>query len=71
MNAPPRCTRCGRQGRDRGEWNVVLRAGVAIGVLCPSCQTPEENAEAVINEVTTEYGTDAFGRAVGRPRTGH
>lgn len=23
--------------------------------ICPSCQTPEENAEAVINEATIDY----------------
>lgn len=37
-------------------------------VSVPRCQTPEENAEAVVNEATTVYGRDAHGRFTGRPK---
>lgn len=63
------CDRCGtwtRAGKSEG-WNTVWRKGYIKGFLCPKCQTPEENAEAEINEATFEIvGTDAFGRAIGR-----
>jgi len=52
-----KCTRCQKKYRSRGEWNAVYNAGIMTGILCPACQTPEENAEAVINQATTFYGT--------------
>ncbi|RFA15853.1 hypothetical protein B7R22_05450 [Subtercola boreus] len=59
------CSRCGRTGRDRGNWNFEMHQGVPVAIICPACQTAEENAEAEINEATLDYiGTDAFGRAV-------
>ena len=65
-----RCDRCGRKARfGRAQaWNVEVRAGVIAGFLCPACQTAEENAEAEINETTLDYGQDAFGRSVARPK---
>ncbi len=63
-----RCARCRRRYRNPHEndgWNATVKRGVVIGYLCPDCQTPEENAEAAINEATTNYSTDAFGRYVG------
>ncbi|RFA14236.1 hypothetical protein B7R21_06460 [Subtercola boreus] len=61
------CSRCGRTGRDRGNWNVDVRQGVPVAIICPACQTAEENAEAEINLATTDYlGADAFGRILGR-----
>jgi hypothetical protein len=39
------------------------------GCLCPDCQTPEENAEAAINEATLEYGVSVDGRLLGRPKS--
>jgi hypothetical protein len=53
------CARCGaaRTLAAISGWNVVvefgynitgLRVGYITGLLCPSCQTPEEHAEAVI-----------------------
>ncbi|MBF4613772.1 hypothetical protein [Curtobacterium sp. VKM Ac-1376] len=63
-----RCDRCRRRNRnpnaDNG-WNATVKRGVVVGYLCPSCQTPEENAEAEINKATTEYGVNAFGLLVG------
>lgn len=52
------CDRCGRRARSlqaMTDWNVVLELGVIISLLCPDCQTPEENAEAAINEATLDY----------------
>ena len=64
----PRCARCGRRYRGHGEWNVSMTQGQATGLLCPACQSPEENAEALINEATVNYGLDAQGRVLGVPR---
>lgn len=64
----PPCGRCGRRYRGRGDWNATMREGVIVGLLCPRCQSPEENAEAEINEATLDYRLDAFGRAVGFPK---
>ncbi|WP_068482697.1 hypothetical protein [Pseudoclavibacter helvolus] len=65
------CTRCprtfARDAADAAEWNAVLETGVVTAVICPSCQTSVEHLEAAVNEATTTYATDAFGRAVGTP----
>lgn len=64
-----KCDRCGRRYRGSGDWNFMLQSGYVIGTICPTCQTPEENAEAVINEATTDYlGMDRFGRVIGRAK---
>lgn len=65
-----RCERCGRRMRSSAGWNMTLEAGVIVGYLCPGCQTPEENAEAEINEATLDYAVDPFGRIVGRSKAG-
>lgn len=68
-----RCARCQRRLRnldtagERG-WNARLENGLVTAVLCPDCQTPLENAEAVINDATTEVLGTVGGRLVGRPR---
>lgn len=66
------CSRCGRRFRetapDADGWNGTYIKGVLVGAICPTCQTPEENAEAEINAATIEYRADAFGRLVGRPK---
>lgn len=70
-----RCSRCRKRLRnldtagDRG-WNACLDNGIVTAVLCPDCQTPMENAEAVINDATTEILGTIGGRLVGRPKTG-
>ncbi|GAA4668526.1 hypothetical protein [Gordonia humi] len=65
-----RCTRCGRRARKQIEaWNVETRSGRIVAVICPTCQTPEDNAEAEINEATIEYiGVTPDGRIYGRPK---
>lgn len=52
-----RCDRCGRRYRGQEDWNVIYRAGVVVAHRCPDCQTPEDHAEAVIREATTDYST--------------
>lgn len=64
-----RCARCRRVYRGRGDWNGTFRGGVCVGLLCPGCQTPEENAESAVNEATLDYGTDALGRVVGKVKS--
>lgn len=63
-----RCERCGKVYRGRGAWNARYVAGVEKGLICPACQTPDENVEAEINEATLNYGVDAFGRSIGVPK---
>jgi hypothetical protein len=63
-----RCDRCGRRCRSGAGWNVNLHQGMITGFLCPDCQTPEENAEAEINDATWIYGQDGLGRIIGRPK---
>jgi len=60
------CTQCGTTGTDHGDWNGQFKSGQVVAILCPACQSPEQNAEAEINAATIEYGTDAFGRLTGR-----
>lgn len=66
---PLKCERCPRVFRealpDAKQWNATMKRGILVGSLCPNCQTPEENAEAEINQATTTYSTDAFGRLIG------
>ena len=65
-----RCSRCGRPMRSMTGWNVETRAGVPVVAICPDCQTPEENAEAEINEATLIYRRDDKGRVIGSPDVG-
>jgi hypothetical protein len=66
-----RCTRCRKVCRELYGWNSTVEAGVVVGFLCPTCQTPEENAEAEIHEATLEYARDprSAGLSVVRGRT--
>lgn len=45
-----------------------MSRGVPAGYLCPGCQTPEENAEAEVNQATLDYAVRADGRAIGVPK---
>lgn len=65
-----RCDKCGRRQRSVGGWNVTMSRGVVVGNTCPTCQTPEENAEAEINQATLEYREGPFGRIFARPKIG-
>lgn len=60
-----RCSECNRRARSGAGWNCTMRSGVMAGYLCPTCQTPEQNAEAEINAATLNYGVDPAGRFVG------
>lgn len=65
-----RCSRCTRRIRkDRGA-NMMMRQGILVGFICSRCQSPEESAEAAINDATLDYTpeTDAFGRLLARPK---
>ncbi|MFG3545786.1 hypothetical protein [Streptomyces clavifer] len=61
-----RCTRaCWKDADDAPRWNVEFMRGVPVGYLCPTCQTPEENAEAEVKAATLDYtntAADAEGR---------
>lgn len=66
-----KCSRCRRRMRRNDGWNTGFKAGIVVGYLCPSCQSPEENAEAEINEATIDYSTgvvDQFGRLWATPK---
>lgn len=60
-----KCSRCRKRMRRDDGWNVVYSKGFLTGYVCPGCQSPEENAEAEINEATIDYTAgrvDQFGR---------
>ncbi len=64
-----RCQRCQRRAEgDLQGWNGTVSGGRVVAVLCPDCQTPEENAEAAIKEATLDYGTDEQDRLVAWPK---
>ncbi|UUE19877.1 hypothetical protein [Microbacterium sp. J1-1] len=60
------CSRCRRKTKFKRStgWNAAFIQGAVAGFICPTCQTPEENAEAEINEATLTYKIDAFGRTI-------
>jgi hypothetical protein len=47
---------------------MTLEEGVVVGLLCPRCQTPQENAEAEVNAATLTYEVGTDGRVGGHPR---
>jgi len=50
-----KCDRCQRRYRGQADWNATFKQGKITGYLCPDCQSPDMNAEAVINEATIDY----------------
>lgn len=69
------CSRCGERVRTTKAhaWNVIMKQGRPVGALCSNCQTPEENAEAEINEATIDYGRakiNAFGQLTAPAKSG-
>ncbi len=50
-----RCDRCRRRLRSPEGWNTIFSRGRLVGFLCPTCQTPEENAEAEVNLALYDY----------------
>lgn len=69
MTKTIKCDRCKRRYRNQPDWNATFKAGVIVGYLCPDCQTPEENAEAFINESTIDYYRHPLtGQLIGQPK---
>lgn len=67
------CARCERPFSltvpDVDAWNGVLNpAGELVGLLCPDCQTPEEDAEATIRDATEDVAIGPDGTAILRPQ---
>ncbi|MEU5242381.1 hypothetical protein ACH4UR_37400 [Streptomyces lydicus] len=51
-----RCTRaCWKEADDASRWNTEFDRGVRVGLICPECQTPAENAEAEVKAATLDY----------------
>lgn len=62
------CSRCTSVFVGRGDWNVTVKRGYVVGLLCPNCQTSEEYTEAEINRATIDYQVDDSGRLLGQPK---
>lgn len=69
MRAMVRCDRCQVRARlNRAvadNWNVVCHAGRLTGIVCSTCQTAQEHAEAEIHGAVYDYGrttVDSLGR---------
>jgi hypothetical protein len=62
------CTRCDRATGSLDGWNFTLAEGVAVGHVCPHCQTEEENAETEIHAAAVDFEDDELQRILGRPR---
>ncbi|MFF9899128.1 hypothetical protein [Streptomyces longispororuber] len=52
----------------RAEAGKSVSPPVLVGLLCPECQTPEENAEAEVEAAALDYANTAPD-ADGRPKT--
>lgn len=69
MKKPYKCTVCRRRFRlgshDVELWNGEWKAGLLVAVLCPKCQTPEQDVEAQVNNMFTHYLGIVNGRAYG------
>lgn len=69
MKKSLKCTVCRRRFRvgshDFRLWNGEWKAGLLVAVLCPKCQTPEQDIEAQVNNVFTRYVGTVNGRAIG------
>jgi transcription initiation factor TFIIIB Brf1 subunit/transcription initiation factor TFIIB len=67
------CARCGAVLREEEigpgcRWSADMHRGRIVGLICPACQTPDEDAEAQFNAETLVYGRDASGRCVASPK---
>jgi len=63
-----KCYRCGKRYRGKGLWNIETRGNELVGILCPSCQTPEESLEAEVHQATLHYVTTDDGRLINLPK---
>ena len=72
MKATTGCQRCGRpfsrKLADAAGWNGFYLGGVLQHLVCPGCQTADENIEAEVADAMTSNSLDAFGRSVSRPK---
>lgn len=64
------CSRCGKDLKDDMEradtWNIDARNGVAVGFVCPDCQTAEEFTMA--EAAASVYVADDDGRVWQSPK---
>lgn len=66
-----RCQRCGRRMRTAcDDWLAITEEGAIAAVICPGCQTLEEQAEGAIREATTDTAMSRDGRVWVRPKVG-
>ena len=56
------CIRC-RQPEVPGQWNVLYKEGLEVGLVCPDCQTDEESLGADVSEALMR-GRSGQGRHV-------
>jgi hypothetical protein len=47
---------------------MVLRDGQIVALLCPGCQSTDEDLEAQVNQATLSYQADEQGRIWNRPK---
>lgn len=64
----PQCGLCDRSYFGEDGWNATIVGGRPVGFTCPECQTPEQSAEAEINDATTDYSLDDEGRVIRHPK---
>lgn len=61
--SPARCFRCGKTHTESTDgWHVDWRQGRVHELVCPTCQTPEEAAEASVKAACLDYDNAAVGR---------
>lgn len=48
-------------------WNAEFKAGRVVAIICPNCQTPEQDLEAAVNEAMLDYSS-RDGLIVGTPK---
>lgn len=63
------CGQCGAVASltDLEGWNAEFKAGRAVAIICPACQTPEQDLEAAVNEAMLDYSS-RDGLIVGTPK---
>jgi hypothetical protein len=49
-----RCQRCCKRQRSVDGWNVEMIAGLPVFLLCPDCQTPQEDLDAELNWIAQQ-----------------
>lgn len=63
----PRCGRCGKHASDTSGWSAAVAMGAIVSILCGSCQTRDEQAEAAVNSATLDFAL-INGRIASRPK---